>query len=385
MTSRTVLTLLLCSTLAACEGYTYPNFGSVTPNTVDTDTGQEGETSDAYISATVAVTLEGSGFGPVAWYDAGHAFVVSDPDVSLTGAVSLVDPSGVVLSRVTGPSVGTALGSTLAVVGDLIVSGTATGTVYGWAPENGDDLSVDEIATVALSGAGAASTVTTVGDAVWIMDPADAGAALYSVPLDTFLSGVSGGLDDQTLIAQDPCGVGIPSCGLTMAPDPTGNGVLLGLSGGYAQHVEADGTSDWYLAGRFVRSGTVPQPQGGVSGVFTVGERFLSAGYLDGPNVTPSARWLEPEGEIVDEAHDPYPGVFSVAEGVLDGVPYRVYGIGGGVAALAVEPDEGQTSLTFLNGGEACRPHVTTDGGSKVMVVCDGETYGAIVDLAWEE
>lgn len=41
MTSRTVLTLILCSTVAACEGYEYPNFGSVTPNTVDTDTGQE--------------------------------------------------------------------------------------------------------------------------------------------------------------------------------------------------------------------------------------------------------------------------------------------------------------------------------------------------------
>lgn len=396
MPTRIPFMLTLATTISAlmsaCEGYEYPDFGSVTPNTVDTDTGQEGEAEpdEAFITATVAVRLEGSTFGAVAWYDAGQAFAISSPDEDAparrgAGTVSLVDTSGVVQSRVTGPSAGAGLGSTLTVVDDLIVSGTASGSVYGWVPEDVADVAVEEIATVALTGAGAAPSVAPVGDAVWIVDPSDDGAALYAVTSDTFLSGVSGALGDQTVISQAPCGYGIPSCGLTMAPDPTGNGVLLGLSGGYAQHVEADGTSDWYLAGRFVRRDAIPTPPPGVSSVFAVGDRFVSAGYLDGPEVMASARWLLPKGEIDDGALDPYPGVFSVAVGVLDGVPYRVYGIGDGSGAVAFEPDDGQTSPTFLGIGDDCQPRVATDGGSKVLIVCEGETYGVIVDLAWEE
>lgn len=47
MNRYTITALFLtCSTITACEGFEYPDFGSVTPNTVDTDTGQEGEALD---------------------------------------------------------------------------------------------------------------------------------------------------------------------------------------------------------------------------------------------------------------------------------------------------------------------------------------------------
>lgn len=381
--------LLILLGLTACyeDGDPFFHWNGGTDDS-GSDTGEE--VDGPHISVTVSTELSAdSAFGNVVWYDPEEAFALGFPSEDAparpgAGAVLLVDRSGAALARTTGPDAGAALGTTISVIDDLLVSGTADGGLYGWAPESGDNVSVEDVATITLTGARAAPSVAPVGDMVWIADPGPDGSAIYAVDAETFVSGIEESMSDLTLIAQDPCGVGIPSCGLTMASDPTGDGALLGLSGGYAQHVEADGTSDWYLAGRFVSDPTVPPPPDGVTSTYTIGDRFIVTGYLDGPNVLPSARWILPTGKIDEGTLDPYQGVFSVAVGVLDGVPYRVFGIGDGRAAVAVEPDEGETSLVFFDGGETCHPRVATDGGSKLLLVCEGETYGVIADLAWE-
>lgn len=304
-------------------------------------------------------------FADVVYYPPAKSFALSDA----AGSVFLLSEAGFT-STVTGPD---GFGDVLMVVDDLMVTGADNGTLYGWQQLEGDEENIDDVASIVVTGAVGKPTAAKVGDDIWLSDPASG--------VHRFQGDIMGDIEDLDTVASAPCGAEIVTCGLTMAGDPTGNGALLGLSSGYAQHLNSAGEADWHLAGSFIVDSAIPTPPAGVSRVYTIGERFFVAGYLDGPEIEPSGRWILPEGDIdPDTDIDPYRGAVSAAQGSLDGETVRVYGISPGL--IYVEHEGGEPILSFIPEMALCEPAVAIDDQGVVTVVCKGQNRGYIARLS---
>ena len=377
---HTILTTMIFALTAGlasgCRGPSAEDCsGDAAVGGAETDDGSDEATP--YLDVVAEIDLSSNDtYGQIVWYDAGKAFAVSFPGaMDGAGRVSLLSATGETLASLTGPATSTGLGATLAVVDDLLVSGATDGTVYAWSMETGDSGQVDDLAVASLTGASAAPAVAQVGDELWIADSGS--GSLYAVDLADLRD-----LDLGTLTPMSrPCG-DVSGCGISMVAAPNDSGALLGLTGGYAQHVNAHGQPDWYAAGGFVLAGGVPDAPAGETSVSMDSEGFLVGGYRDGPALPPSGRWIAADGY---EADDVEPYLTAATTGILDGVEYRAVSMTDTLWRIGVDPESGDGLLTGDAGDAPCAmPFIANNGWAKIAVICSGETAATIYEIGWK-